>query len=196
MSKFEWMELETLNGEIAHSQKRLDAARSVQDHRLVRLLQQEITETTERRDRLLSQITVGLDASTAPTMRRDRHSTRRERAKPEKIEESSTEPAADIAATDTAASEPAPVADTMEGVAAVWDRLTTADIERAKRGLAGRRFEMLARHAEELKALEAEQAEIDTVERAIDAFARKFKTVSGAEVVPFETERSAQTQGG
>jgi hypothetical protein len=48
-----------------------------------------------------------------------------------------------------------------------------------------RRSEMLARHAEELKALDAQQAEIDTIEQAIAAFAQKFKGAE-AEVVPFE----------
>jgi|HubBroStandDraft_6_1064221.scaffolds.fasta_scaffold2943216_1 hypothetical protein len=43
----------------------------------------------------------------------------------------------------------------------MWDKLTAADFERIKRGLATRRSEMLARHAEELKGLEAQQSEID-----------------------------------
>jgi len=67
----------------------------------------------------------------------------------------------------------------------MWDRLTTADLERVKRGLTMRRSEILARHAEELKALDAQQAEIDTIEHAIAAFTQKFK-VAEAEVVPFE----------
>src|SRR5258708_5341465 len=45
-----------------------------------------------------------------------------------------------------------------DGVAAMWDRLTAADIEQAKRTIVNRRAEMLARHAEELKALDAEQS--------------------------------------
>jgi hypothetical protein len=36
----------------------------------------------------------------------------------------------------------------------VWEKLTRADVEHAKRGIANRRSEILARHAEELKALE------------------------------------------
>ena len=76
----------------------------------------------------------------------------------------------------------------------MWDKLTRADVERAKQGLAARRSELLARHAEELKALDAEQTEIDVIERAIGAFASKFKIGGGAEVVPFDTERSSHSQ--
>jgi len=71
----------------------------------------------------------------------------------------------------------------------MWDKLTAADFERIKRGLATRRSEILARHAEELRALETEQSEIDTIEQAIAAFAQKFKLTTSAEVVPFEVER-------
>ena len=71
----------------------------------------------------------------------------------------------------------------------MWDKLTVGDLERIKRGLAMRRSEILARHAEELKALEAEQGEIDTIEQAIAAFTRKFKLSTSAEVVPLDAER-------
>jgi hypothetical protein len=53
----------------------------------------------------------------------------------------------------------------------------------------------LARHADELKALEAEQTEIDVIEHAIDAFASKHK-IGGATVVAFEAERNSQIQAG
>jgi len=49
----------------------------------------------------------------------------------------------------------------------MWDKLTAADIEHINHGLATRRSKMLARHAEELKVLEAEQTEIDNIEQAI-----------------------------
>ena len=71
----------------------------------------------------------------------------------------------------------------------MWDKLTAADLERVKRGLAARRSELLARHAEELKALEGEQREIDVIEQAIAAFTQKFKMTSIAEVIPLEGER-------
>lgn len=70
----------------------------------------------------------------------------------------------------------------------MWNQLTAADIEHAKRVVAKRRSEMLARHAEELRTLDAEQAEIDTIEQAINAFAQKFK-IGGGEVVQLDAER-------
>ena len=76
----------------------------------------------------------------------------------------------------------------------MWEKLTRADVEHAKRGIASRRSEILARHTEELKALDAEQSEIDVIERAIDACVSKFKIGGGTEVVPFDTERSSHSQ--
>lgn len=78
----------------------------------------------------------------------------------------------------------------------MWDRLSTADIEQVKRGLAQRRSELLARHAEELKALEAEQSEIDTIERSIAVFARKFNLSAGAQILPLEAERGPSNLAG
>jgi hypothetical protein len=52
---------------------------------------------------------------------------------------------------------------------------------------------LLTRHAEELRALDAEQGEIDAFEQAIDAFARKFNLAGAEVVVPFE-ERNARGQ--
>jgi hypothetical protein len=72
----------------------------------------------------------------------------------------------------------------------MWDKLTAGDIERIKRGFATRRTEMLTRHAEELRGLEAQQAEIDAVEKAIAVFTQKFKLTSSADVVPFDAERA------
>ena len=63
VDSFEWMELETLNSEIAHTQNRLAAARSAKNHMLAELLQREIDETAERRDRVLASITQGLGPS-------------------------------------------------------------------------------------------------------------------------------------
>ena len=66
-------------------------------------------------------------------------------------------------------------ADKSHGTEAGWDRLTSDDIERIKRALAARRADALARHAEELKKLDAEQAEIEAIELAINSFARKYR---------------------
>lgn len=78
------------------------------------------------------------------------------------------------AAADTAAFARAPKADSAEGGINVWEQLKPSDFERARRDLDTRRAEMLARHAEELKALEADQTQLDTLEQAIAAFAQKF----------------------
>jgi hypothetical protein len=202
MDSFEWMELETLNSEIAHAQTRLAAARSAQNHRLVQLLQREIDETAERRDRVLANITQGLSpsragapprSSEAPAAAQDGQRPQAKPVKPAKHTAHSGSSAPDPSAPGgSPPSRPAAATDTAthaEGVAAVWDRLTATDIEQAKRGLAQRRSELLARHAEELKALDAEQGEIDNFEQSIGAFARKFN-LAGAKVVALDAERS------
>jgi len=66
-------------------------------------------------------------------------------------------------------------AENSHGTETRWDRLTPEDIERVKRALATRRADALARHAEELKKLDAEQAEIEAIELAINSFARKYR---------------------
>ena len=194
MSKFEWMELETLSNEIAHAQSRLDAARAAKNHGLIRLLEQEIAETTERRARVLADITKGVAASgsakrtlaAVPQKKIKAPAVQGERESAERVEAPAT--------TGVPSPAPAQSPDAIKGVAAVWDQLRRADIERVKRELGLRRAEVLSRHAEELKALDAQQTEIDAFERAIEAFAKKFN--GGAEVVPFDPEHSAQTQAG
>lgn len=74
----------------------------------------------------------------------------------------------------------------LEGGSMPWDQLTPSDIERAKHELGVRRAEMLARHADELKALEGDQAQIEMLEQAIATFTQKFAQ-SG--VVKLEDER-------
>jgi hypothetical protein len=59
--------------------------------------------------------------------------------------------------------------------AVAWDRVTTSEIELMKRLLAIYRSELLAHHAEELRALDAQQAEVEALERAISAFAEKYQ---------------------
>jgi hypothetical protein len=194
MSKFEWMELETLSNEIAHSQSRLDAARTTKNHGLVRLLQREIAETAERRARVLADITKGLGV--AGSARSDRIPVPVQKSEPREAEcgQQRHEQVEALTGTGLASLEPVPSPSTTEGVATVWEKLTRADVEHAKRGIANRRSEILARHAEELKALDAEQSEIDVIERAIDAFVSKSKIGGGAEIVPFDTERSSNSQ--
>ena len=86
----------------------------------------------------------------------------------------------------------APTADSTGGGFMAWDQLTPGDIDRAKHEIGMRRVEMLARHAEELKALEADQAQLETLEQAIAAFAAKF---AKAGVVKLDEQRELRQQG-
>ena len=56
----------------------------------------------------------------------------------------------------------------------MWDRISSGDIEQAKHGLNLRRAETLSRHAEEIKALDAERTEVDELASAITKFMSKF----------------------
>ncbi len=195
MGSSDWFELETLSDEIAHSRSRLAAARKTKNHGLVKLLQREIAEAEQRRARLVGHITTQLGS--ADTVRHSPQPApwvQADTAEKAQMEEASarhyrTEPVAMVVEADVAPSPPAPRSDKTEGVTEVWDQLSRFDIERLKRELGSRRAEILSRHAEELKGLEADQAEIDTFEQAIDAFARKFKLAGADVVVPFETAR-------
>ena len=83
-----------------------------------------------------------------------------------------------------------------EGGLNVWDQLTPSDIERAKQDLVTRRAEMLARHAEELRGLEADQVQLETLEQAIATFLQKFTGApGGAGVVKLEEQRELRQQG-
>ena len=186
MSRFEWMELETLSNEIAHAQSRLDAARATQNHGMIRLLEGEIADAAKRRAKLLADITNGLSSGqfAGPKPRLVHQSP----PKPAVTEEQPSERVEPVTTTEVGTDVPASTTK-KEGAATMWDKLTVADLERIKRELAMRRSEILARHAEELKALEAEQGEIDTIEQAIAAFTQKFKLSTSAEVVALDAER-------
>ena len=225
MALSDWTELENLSGEIADSQSRLAAARSTQNHGLVKLLERQITEAEKWRDRLLSQITARMTSSSGPAARRrDPPAVAVDQPQPMEAEaptveaptieaptfEAATfeapavEPAIEITpivtspepapVIDAVSPKPAPIADRLEGVADVWDQLTRADVERVKRELGLRRAELLSRHADELRALDAQQTEIDTLEQTIDAFARRFNIAGAEVVVPFEGERNPRGQ--
>jgi hypothetical protein len=99
-------------------------------------------------------------------------------------------PSAELVDPITTSGVASPYADTIEGVTEVWDQLTPAHIERANHELGIRRAEMVARHAEELQALDVDQSEIDTLALAIDAFVRKFNSPSAAgSVVRLDEQR-------
>lgn len=98
-----------------------------------------------------------------------------------------------IVATIAAPPAPAPKADSVEGGSMAWDQVTPGDLDRAKHELGLRRAEILARHAAELQELEADQAQLQVLEEAIDAFSKKF---AKSAVVKLDAERGLRQQGG
>jgi hypothetical protein len=194
MGSSEWFELETLNTEIAHSRARLEAARKTKNHGHVKVLQREIAEAEKVRAQLLGHITTQLGSadraghSVQPAASElQAHIAEKAQVAETSGEQQSTEPVAPVTGADVAPSAPAPSSANTEGVSEVWDQLSRFDIERLKRELGTRRAEILSRHAQELKDLEADQAEIDTFEQTINAFARKFKLAAAEVVVPFDS---------
>src|ERR1051325_1577882 len=74
----------------------------------------------------------------------------------------------------------------------MWERLRQADITLAKQQLRRRVDETLLRHAQELKGLDSEQAEIDALNRLLDEFSRKFKPGPGATAAPAKAEPASE----
>jgi uncharacterized protein with gpF-like domain len=72
------------------------------------------------------------------------------------------------------------------GVCYMWTELNRSDIERVKQALQARRSEMLVRHAEELTALDVDEAELTVLEQAIDELIRKFG-IGSAEIVKLKS---------
>ena len=68
----------------------------------------------------------------------------------------------------------------------MWSELTRADIERLKQELQARRSEILVRHAEELTALDVDEAELTVLEQTIDNLVRKFG-IGSAEIVTLKS---------
>jgi hypothetical protein len=201
MGSFEWMELQSITGEISTSRTRLSAARAKKDHRLARMLEEEITAAEKRRDELLAHITTHL--ADVPEVAASENGDRGQdvAAREEKFNEIEGEqPVLElvdrIVGTGAPLPASAPNADGLEGGFIVWDQLTPSDIERAKQELGSRRAEVLARQAEELRALDTDQSQLETLEQAIDAFLRKFNLPSpAAAVVQLGNERESRLQG-
>ena len=197
MGSFEWMELQTLTSDINASRSRLAAARANKDNRLVRVLEAEITAAEQRRDSLLAHITTNLAGSGEPAQNQpaakavadaepaaavaelEEPAAAAEAEAPvpaeQPAEESTAGDSADQAGANGALTvvAAAPETGSVEGGGIVWDQLTPSDIERAQAEIGVRRAEMLARHAEELKALEAEQVELEGLEKAINTFLQR-----------------------
>jgi len=190
MSKLGWVELETLSTEIAHLQSRIDAARASRNYGTVRLLEREMAEVAERRGRVLADITNEFSEAPTDAQQPTNPPAQGVEGEGKKVDEA-REARPDIQAKSLTVVPSANMPLTMDqrGGLDMWDKLTAADLERVKQGLTTRRSEMLARHAEELKSLEAEQSEIDAIEKAIAVFTQKFRPSSIAEVTPLEGER-------
>ena len=66
----------------------------------------------------------------------------------------------------------------------MWDVLKPTDIAEAQRQLHERRAETLRRQAEELAALEADQADLTALDRLAAAFSSKFKKAAAPAAAP------------
>jgi len=68
----------------------------------------------------------------------------------------------------------------------MWHLLKQTDIDQARQQLKLRLDATLRRHAEETQGLDADQAELETLNRLLDSFSRKFKTSPSAAPPPAE----------
>src|SRR5260370_1167131 len=182
MSSFEWMELQTLTNDIELSRSRLVEARKSGDRGRVTALEEEIGRAENRRLQLLAHISTNIvTIPEAASKAKDGAGSRQAQEEvsaetPTSETASAPEPAPPPKAREGAGSRPAfAKADSVEGGTIVWDQLKPSDIERVKNELGTRRAEMLARHAEELKELEAEQSQLETLEQAIEMFLREAR---------------------
>jgi hypothetical protein len=74
----------------------------------------------------------------------------------------------------------------------MWQNLTRADIECAQQELRLRREQMLARHAEEIRNVDAERAEVEMLAQMAAAFAEKFKKTMTS---PYESPATGGRDG-
>ena len=209
MSSFEWLEVESINSEIALARERLVAARASHHSGRIRALQQEITAAEARRDKLLAYISTNLANDTEIVARAkelQRAIGSGETAAPEAAMAAPPSLATAPAPITVIAAEPAdrdpvtaaaiaaeaqqPVAKTTAALQAIaddagsdvvtWSRLTPRDLRQAKQRLDRQQAEILARHADELARLNADEAKLELLEQAITAFAQRFAKDSAA----------------
>jgi hypothetical protein len=193
MGSFEWMELQTLTSEITTARSRLAAARSSKNVGRVRGLEEEITAAEARHSGLLAHITTNL-VDISPRISGPKTTDRADALPaPLPVEEAVRETDAEQESGASAnrnlgndAASPAPPPERapppqpsrVKGDLIMWDRLTPGDIARATNELGMRRAAALARHAEELKELNADQTQIDSLEQAITAFVWKLNRLA------------------
>jgi hypothetical protein len=186
MAAFEWMELQTLTSDIVAARSRLVAARSDKDHRRIRTLEQEISAAEERRARLLASLTTSLADTPHQTANEDAPANAAAPIvaddAPQSVELDITEGISGPGASSLVAA--VPKNDSQKGDRVVWDQLTPSDLERARQELDVRRDEILAKHAEELRGLDADRDQLTALEQAISEFLRKFsQSTAEGEVV-------------
>ena len=160
MVSSEWQELDELSRNISDAQHRAQAAEAVGSLKLARDVHREIAGMEKRQSELLSVIASSVVGPTGEATTTTQEGNLLRLAAPD-LEEPSTQLGREESA--------------------MWNKLTPADIDRARQELERQRTETLARHAAELKSLEAEGVEVEALEQAIHTFMRKF---GGAELVP------------
>jgi hypothetical protein len=196
MSSFEWMELQTLTSDINAARTRLATARANKDNRLARMLEQEITAAEKRRDHLLTNITTQLaaDSESDPAGQDPDLGRELDAAEDSAVEGDGEHQSAELVDAPVGRGAAAAAkADSVGGDIIVWNQLTPSDLARAKEELAERRAEILARHAEEMKAFDADQNQLDGLEQAIDAFLSRFaQPAADAAVVRLGEERESR----
>jgi hypothetical protein len=65
----------------------------------------------------------------------------------------------------------------------MWEQLTPTDIKGARERMAVLRAATLNRHAEEIKRLDIEQAEIETFERLAESFAQRYMNPTASQPI-------------
>jgi hypothetical protein len=139
MSKFEWVQLETLSAEVTHLRSRIEAARGTKNYGLVQLLETDLAAAMERRSRVLADITAGLSNASPAGMRPiDVPAQGRQLEEPQGKQERAGSIETNVLHKLPSSSAETPSA---KGDLEVWDKLTAADLERVKSGVA---TEMLA----------------------------------------------------
>ena len=80
----------------------------------------------------------------------------------------------------------------------MWDTISRIDLEATKEQLRTRREEIIRRRAEELQAVEQDQAEIEALDLLIGAIAEKFNIGRSGQNEPTggQTEMNAETPEG
>lgn len=199
MAAFDWLELQTLTGDIAEARSRLAAARANRDDRHVRFLEQEIAAAEARRSRLLAVLTDQLAGQVHENPNPDAAppSTAREDDDGRSTVVELTRYAADARPSEGRSATPLRqlgLADNRKGSLVMWEQLTPRDIDRARSELDRRRNEVLARHAEELKCLEADREQLASFENAVAEFLRRFGNAEDG-VIALDEERELRAAG-